>query len=353
MFIVILFNFQKSNNHPMKTLSILIIFFASVLSSRAQDSAIITTADNFLSTFDEKLKAKATFSYEDNERFNYNFVPMERKGISFRDMNAKQKEAAMKLLNVSLSEQGYSKAAGIMELEAILRSIEGRKTDDTYRDSLNYYFTIFGTPSARNSWGWRMEGHHISLNFSSVRGQIESSTPSFMGANPALVPTGKEKGKQVLKQETELGFMLINSLSKDQLTQAIFSATALPEIVTGNKRKAELLEPKGISFKLLSKDQQKMFLQLLDVYVGNYQLGFSKKLMKKIEEAGIENLSFAWAGSVKPGAGNYYRIQGPMLLIEYDNIQTNANHVHTTVRDLTNDFAEDILREHYTLEHKE
>jgi hypothetical protein len=121
--------------------------------------------------------------------------------------------------------------------------------------------------------------------------------------------------------------------------------------VSGNERHATVLEPQGISYAELNESQQRTFLLLLDVYVKNYQLGFSSKLMEKIKKAGIENLNFAWAGSMQPGAGHYYRIQGPMLLIEYDNTQTRANHVHTAVRDLTNDFAEDILREHYEKEH--
>jgi hypothetical protein len=308
-------------------------------------------AARFLSTLDDNLKSKAQYPYEDAERFNWWFVPRSRNGVSLHDLNAQQKEAAMALLKASLSTQGYQKASGILNLEAILRKVEGRTADDTYRDPLNYYFTLFGTPSPDQPWGWRIEGHHLSLNFSSVKGLMEAATPSFMGANPAVVPIGSERGKAVLRQETDLGFLLVNSLSADQLKTARFADKALPEIVSGNDRKAELLEPKGISYTSLSEDQKKTFLQLLDVYVKNYQLGFANKLMEKIKQAGIENLSFAWAGSLQPGAGHYYRIQGPMLLIEYDNTQTNANHVHTAVRDLTNDFAEDILREHYQKEH--
>ena len=126
---------------------------------------------------------------------------------------------------------------------------------------------------------------------------------------------------------------------------------ALPDIVSFNSRKAEPIAPVGISYRELSDTQKKMLLTLLDVYVNNYSLGFSKKLMAKIQKAGIENLSFAWAGSIKEGAAYYYRIQGPMLLIELDNTEINANHVHSVVRDLTNDFADDILKEHYQKEH--
>ena len=132
---------------------------------------------------------------------------------------------------------------------------------------------------------------------------------------------------------------------------ARFSDQAPAEIITGTDRKAKNIEPLGISYKALNEAQKKMFIQLLDVYMKNYEFGFSKTLMEKIKAAGFENLTFAWAGGLTPAIAQYYRIQGPMLLIEYDNIQNNANHVHTIVRDLTNDFAEDILREHYQKHH--
>jgi hypothetical protein len=325
------------------------IFLLCAIGAAAQDPDKLAAL--FLSTLSTELKAKAQYPFDSDERLNWNFVPTSRNGVSFHDFDSKQKAAALTLLKASLSEQGYQKATGIMALEKILRDIEKRGADDTYRDPQNYYFTIFGTPSTDKPWGWRIEGHHLALNFSSVSGAVGASTPSFMGANPGIVPRGASIGKQVLKQETDLGFVLINSLSTSQLRMARFSNLALPEIATGNNRTATQLEPKGIAFTEFSEDQKRTFMQLLDVYVKNYQLGFSKKLMDKIKAAGIENLSFAWAGSLQPGDGHYYRIQGPMLLIEYDNTQGNANHVHTVVRDLTNDFGEDILREHYEKEH--
>lgn len=333
----------------IQLLFITVIILTANVSAQTQEH--IVSANKFLSSLDDKLKEKAQYPYEDDERFNWWYIPRSRNGLPFRDMNAQQRAAAMALLKVSLSDQGYQKASGILALESILRDVEGRDANDTYRNAQNYYFTIFGTPAANTPWGWRIEGHHLSLNFSSVKGLIESATPSFMGANPAVVPQGPEKGKAVLRQETDLGFLLVNSLSSEQLKVAKLSDRAYPEILTSNDKKAEQPEPKGLPYTSLKDDQKKIFMQLLDVYVTNYQLGFSNKLMAKIRKAGIENLSFAWAGALQPGSGYYYRIQGPMLLIEYDNTQNNANHVHSVVRDLTNDFAEDILREHYQKEH--
>ncbi|MCK5468914.1 MAG: DUF3500 domain-containing protein, partial [Cyclobacteriaceae bacterium] len=167
-----------------------------------------------------------------------------------------------------------------------------------------------------------------------------------------IVNIEEQRGKEVLKLETDLGFKLVNSLTEDQLKTARFSDTAPREIITGTKTKVEVIEPKGISYTTLNENQKETFMKLLNVYIDNYELGFSKTLRDKIIKAGLENLYFAWAGGLKRGIGHYYRIQGPMLLIEYDNIQNNANHVHSVVRDLTNDFAEDILKEHYQREHK-
>ena len=319
--------------------------------AQGQNTPLAQKANHFLSLLDENQSAKARYEFGDEERYNWHFVPKERNGISFNDLNEKQREAALALLKASLSEQGYRKASDIMALENILREVENRPADDKYRDPLNYYVTIFGDPDEKNIWGWRLEGHHLSINFSGADGSIISSTPTFWGSNPAVVRSGRYSGRQVLKQETDLGFTLVNSFSTGQMKVAVFAEKAPSEIITGNQRKAELQEPKGLPFGDMNESQKKLFMQLLNVYVKNYQLGFSKRLMEKIEKAGMENLTFAWAGSLQPGAGHYYRIQGPMLLIEYDNTQNNANHVHTVVRDLANDFAEDILKEHYQKDH--
>jgi hypothetical protein len=320
------------------------------VNATAQDK-ICSAAKELMSKLSADQKGKTTFKDDDNERYNWNFVPTSRRGLSLRDMNDDQKKSLQSLLRTSLAEQGYTKANNITTLEGILREVEGRGGNDAYRDPGKYFVSVFGTPDCKGVWHWRLEGHHLSLNFSIIDGAMISSTPSFMGSNPAVVPSGSNKGLQILKEETEMGFALIQALNADQQKKAIFSPNALPEIVTGNDRRAKLIEPLGIPYRELNADQKKTFIRLLDVFIKNYELGFSSKLWDKIQKAGVDNLSFAWAGATTPGSGTYYRIQGPMLQIEYDNTQTNANHVHTAVRDLTNDFAEDILKTHYQKEH--
>ena len=312
-------------------------------------------ANAFLETLPDELEAKTVFAIDAEERYNFNFVPIVRKGPSFHDFNAAQRTAALELLKASLSEEGYNKSEEIMSLENILIEIEGNKRrmpdGSPMRDPLNYHFSIFGTPSPEDFWGWRFEGHHISLNFTSSDGKITSATPSFMGSNPGVVKHGQHKGKEVLRLETELGLGLINSLNAQQRAATIFSDTAPREIISGNKRKVEDIVQKGIAYAQLTERQKNLFLELLEVYIGNYVFEFSASFRAKIADAGYDNLHFAWAGATEKGLPHYYRIHGPMLLIEYDNIQNNANHVHTVIRDLTNDFAEDLLLEHYNQKH--
>ncbi len=336
----------------MKSATVTFLLFTATLLVHAQKNVVLTNTQNFLGTLTPELKSRAQYPFDDAERFNWNFVPIKRNGLTYYDFSDKQRASATVLLKSSLSEQGYQKAMAIVNLENILRVVEKQAPDSRFRDPLNYHFTVFGDPAEGKLWAWRFEGHHVALNFTSIGGEVVSSTPSFFGSNPGVVKEGESKGLEVLKEETKLGFDLINSLNTNQQATAIFSEKAPAEIISGNNRKAVPLTPDGINFQELSKEQQTLFLKLLDVYVKNYAFGFSKKLMDKIKNAGLENLHFAWAGSLVPGIANYYRIQGPMLLIEYDNTQNNANHVHTTVRDLKDDFAEDILREHYAKEHK-
>ena len=334
--------------------TILFIFLAiSTVQCTAQH--LSEKANDFLNTLSPELKSKTLFLLTDSERMNMNYVPIERKGPTFHDFNEKQKEAALNLLKASLSNQGYEKSQEIMQLENVLFMMENntakKPKGKTYRDPLNYHLCIFGKPSPNDFWGWRFEGHHVSLNFTSTNGKIVSSTPSFFGSNPAVVPIDEQKGKNVLKSETDLGFKLVNSLTPGQQKVATLSDVAPGDIITGNKRKVENIETSGIQYSSLTANQKKVFMALLNVYINNYELNFANSFMDKIKKAGLENLYFAWSGSLKPGAGYYYRIYGPVLLIEYDNTQNHANHIHTVVRDLTNDYGEDILREHYKTDH--
>jgi hypothetical protein len=306
-------------------------------------------ANVFLQSLSEKQKTKIQFGFTEEERYNWNYVPRSRKGLTLNEMSDQQIKSAFALLRTTLSDTGFSKTNSIIRLENVLREVENRPTNDTHRDPGNYSFSIFGNPATDAIWGWRLEGHHIAFNFSSEGNRLVSGTPGFLGSNPAVVLSGSEKGKYILKDEADLGFALLHSLNKEQAEKAIIGNEAPDEILTAASRHAMINDPKGILYNELNRSQQQMFLQLLSIYIHRYTRLFAEGMMKEIEEAGLNNLRFAWAGDQQPGIGHphYYRIQGPTLIIEYDNIQNNANHIHTVIRDLKNDFGGDELLKHY------
>lgn len=308
-------------------------------------------AQDFLAVLDTSTRRHACFPWEEEERFNWHFVPRARKGLALKDMTDAQRARAYALLKACLSSDGYRKATTIVETEYVLRALEGRGPDDEYRHPGKYYFSFFGEPAAGKPWGWRMEGHHLSLNFSAVTNTLVAGTPAFMGANPAIVPEGPHKGRQILKEESTLAFELLKTLNAAQLEKALVAERAPSDIITGNKRKAWLQDPPGLSYGQMKAAQQQMLKKLVAVYVDRYTKLMADLLWKDIGAAGWEQLHFAWAGGKSWGTGHYYRIQGPTFIIEYDNTQNSANHVHTTFRDLKNDFGEDMLLQHYRQAH--
>jgi len=335
-----------------------IIFLTSFLfffSGNIKSQGSVEKANHFISLINESQKLNTLFPFDGEERYNYHFVPFERKGITFNEMNADQKTAAFDLLKTCLSEAAYKKTKEIMQLENVLIELEKRKPDDHFRDPGNYHISIFGIPSAKTIWGWRFEGHHISFNFSFDKKNLSSGTPAFLGTNPAIVLSGSKTGTQVLKDETERGFALLNSLSKTQLQKTIIDTVAYKDILSFDKRNAMLGDPAGIKYSDLNKSQQALLLQLVSAYVHRFTTLFADKMLKEIQQAGLDKLWFAWAGHTKAemgnGNGSYYRIQGPTILIEYDNTQNNSNHIHSVLRDLKHDFGGDDLLEHYKNDH--
>ena len=322
--------------------------------SQSQTDDMSRAAANFIQLLQPKQMAQAVYPFDTTERYIWGYVPKtDRKGLSINEMNEQQKTAAFSLMKVALSKEAYTKARAVMQLEVVLKALENRAADDHYRDTGKYFFTIFGTPDGKHVWGWRLDGHHLSFNFSSDQKKIVAGTPGFIGSNPAVVLSGPEKGKEILHDETSLGLSLVNSLNEKQLIAAVISAEAPADILTTDKRVAVINDKKGLTYADMKPGQQKAFMQLLSLYIRRYTHLFAEAMMADIEKAGTKNLVFSWAGSMEDGPGHpkYYRIQGPTIIIEYDNTQNNANHVHTVVRDLKNDFGGDVLLEHYRRGH--
>jgi hypothetical protein len=304
------------------------------------------SANKFLASLTPEQKAKASFEFGDGQRFDWHFVPRDRKGVPLKDLDEKQRGLAMEFMKSGLGASGYQKATTIISLESILAQLEGPNRRFP-RDPQLYYFSIFGTPSANAPWGWRVEGHHISLQFTVVKGELVSNTPLFFGANPAEVREGERKGLRALANEEDKGRALIMALDEKQRAIAIFDKTAPGDIISMNKRKADPLKPEGVVAGQLNKQQKALLEKLLDEYLSRMPQDIADERWKKLRAAGFEKIYFAWAGGVNKGDPHYYRIQGPTFLVEYDDTQNNANHIHSVWRDFNGDFGEDLLREHY------
>ncbi len=245
-----------------------------------------------------------------------------------------------------------------MDLENVLRVLESRPPNDTRRDPENYAFLVYGDPSAKDPWGWRMEGHHVSIHYTTVGDHI-SFTPSFLGSNPGHVLLDvPQKGVRVLGEEEDMGYKLLNALDASQKEKVVLAEKSPYEIFSVNQRQVTGLDKarfEGVAMKDMSVDQQKIFKDLIVLYLDRYHVTLKNQQMKQLEKAGMDNLYFAWMGDaelkMEKGAGHYYRIHGPTILIEFDNTQNDANHIHTVVRDLTDDFSEDLLKAHYAKSH--
>ncbi len=316
------------------------------------DDHLLQAAQAYLNALDTSQKEQTTYPLMDDERYNWHFIPRVRQGLAVKDMNQQQKEAAFALMRASLSERGYEKAQQVRELEAVLRGVEGREPGDTYRDPLNYYFTVFGKPAEDEAWGWRFEGHHISLNFSSVSDEIVSVTPTFFGANPAKVPSGPRKGWRILAPEEDMGRALVQSLSEEQQQAVLIAEEAYPDIITGTDKAAKIGSPEGVSYSQMNSQQQEQLMSLIRLYYDVHKPSIAQDAMQRMKTAGLENIYFAWAGSYVVGDKHYYRIHGPSFVIEFDNTQNDGNHTHTVIRDLDKDFGGDILSRHYEEAHK-
>ncbi|AWV97926.1 DUF3500 domain-containing protein [Arcticibacterium luteifluviistationis] len=335
---------------------ILVLLIVSMSTSFAQKNAnadILKASEIFLASLSSELKSEAQFEFESPERKTWFYTPVPRKGLDYRKLSDQQKLLAKNILKASLSKTGYETALAIMQLEAVLKVLEKLPEANDHRDPEKYYFSFFGTPDQNETWAWRIEGHHLSLNYSSENGKIDSATPLFFGTNPAYVPANMPlpEGTMVLKDETGMGLAFLASLNKEQHDKAKVNDKAPYDVVTSNKALAQIKQNEGLSFNQMTKPQQVELMKIISHHIKRSPNGFANELMQKTEQAGLENLHFVWMGGEKWGEGHYYRIHNPVLLIEYDCTQNNNNHVHSVVRDLTNDWGEDVIANHIKNDH--
>lgn len=313
--------------------------------SGSDTSALAGTARTFLSTLSDRQRAVATFPFDDPERTRWAYVPQRRTGIPLQAMDAEQRAAAFELLGTGLSERGTGLARGIIELEGTLRELEGLW--GLRRDPELYYLSLFAGPGGPHPWGWSFEGHHLSVNVTDLGPHGQIVAPLFMGANPARVPSGPQEGTRLLAAEEDLAFELLHMLDLRQRARATIAARTSGDILTRNDPVVGPMAFAGLPAAEMTIAQQRQLRRLLELYAGRMADSSASRQLQRIEEAGFERLHFAWAGAHQPREPHYYRIHGPTVLVEYDNTQSGANHIHTVWRDLENDFGGDLLRRHY------
>jgi len=305
-------------------------------------------AEKFLGTLNDRQKEKTVYDFDSKERTNWFFVPLQtrdrkptRKGLPLEEMTAEQKAAALELLRAGTTAKSYTTATTIMSLESILRDLE--KGGAMVRNPGWYFFTVFGTPSKTGKWGWRVEGHHLSLNFTLDKGKIVSATPSFFGANPATIKQGPRKGYQTLPEAEQLAKDLFDALDEDQKKVAL-QDKQFPEIEQG-KAKPNVGEPKGLPASKLNDKQKAVLLKLVRSYADRMPEEVARLEMDRVEKAGTDKIHFAFAQEAdKPGKPHTYRVQGPSFVIEFLNVQGDsggnpANHIHSAWRNLQGDFG--------------
>ena len=320
--------------------------------ARRAAAAMTDAATKFLGGLTPEQRQQTTFPLDTEERVRWNFIPnnmFPRKGLPIKEMTEPQRKLAHDLLRAGLGQKGYLTTTSIMELETILHAIEnsGGRKGNNIRDPELYFFTVFGTPSPKTPWGWRVEGHHVSLHFSIANNAAVASTPSFFGTNPAEVrEDGPKKGLRILGPMEDSARALLESLDEDQKKTALIADVAPTEILTKTELKFDPLAPAGIAAAALKPAQRDLLTKIIESYTAQMADDIGAERLAKIKQAGLEKISFAWAGPLDRGKQHYYRIQGPTFLVEYDNSQNQGNHVHSVWRDFNGDFGRDLLREH-------
>jgi hypothetical protein len=334
-------------------------------------TAISAAAQAFLTSLTPEERQRATFPLVSDEWTRWHFIPVtqfERHGLPLKAMTDAQRQLARRLLEVSVSQSGYQTATGIMALENVLGALEDQQRAVTAaeaaapaaagrgrgagaavipRDPTAYFFSIFGDPKATAGWGWRVEGHHVSLHFAVDNGKMQvTSTPLFFGTNPARVPAGPQEGLRILGPQEDAGRALVASLDDAEKAVAIYVPNPPGDIATANNVNITPLTPTGLAASAMTPAQRELLSKLIETYSSAMLPEVAADRMAKMRAAGMEKITFAWAGSTEKGQRYYYRVQGPTFLIEHNNTQNNGNHIHSVWRDFNGDFGRDLLAEH-------
>ena len=330
-------------------------FIPKIIPASETAEKMETACTRFLDSLTSGLRRRVLFDFGDGERQRWCYLPREmfdRKGLFLKEMNAKQRVTAFQLLASGLSNMGYDKASAIMKLEKTLGALESDLGAAHFvRDPQFYVFSVFGEPSRRSPWGWRFEGHHVSLNFTVVSRERVVPTPFFFGSNPAEVLSGPQKGLVILKDEQELARELLSRLDRRQTSQAVINKLAPADIITGSRPRVELDAAQGIAVESMTADQRRLVDRLIHTYIDRLPEELAGMEINKLRASGLNDIHFAWAGAKDPGKPHYYRLHAPFFLVEYDNTQNDANHIHCVWRHPQDDFGFDLLKSHHEESH--
>jgi hypothetical protein len=340
----------------LRTLAVVaaVIGFCSfALVGRPADTAaakMAGAAKTFLGTLDAGQKQKASFAFDDKKRLAWFFTPQQNKerqftriGVRFEEMNAEQKAAALALLKSGVSKSGYEQATTIMSLEGLLKDLENDK-GAMVRNTGWYFISVFGEPSNTGAWGWRFEGHHMSLNYTLDKGEVVTATPMMFGANPAEVKAGERKGLRTLPAVEDHARALIKSLTDEQNKAAKQPMDEKKAEIKENNPRADVGEPVGIPSSKLTADQRDTLMKLLQAYADRMPEDLATTEMKRAKGTDPEKLFFAYSGSPVPGEPYTYRVYAPEFVVEFLNVQADsaknpANHIHSAWRRLPADFG--------------
>ncbi len=302
--------------------------------------AMAKAATTFRGLLNDELKKKLSYSFDDPERVNWHFIPRERNGVVLWDLEGESRAAADELVKSGLSAAGYLTTLQIRSLEEVLYLFEGGEEEfrRQRRHTHKYHITIFGEPAAKGTWGWRFEGHHLSLNFVIRDGVIVSSTPEMLGTNPALIDAGPGRSLRVLGTREDLARSILLACNDSQKKAMWISSEAPDEIRGPGEAQPVVAEAVGLRYADMSPDQQKLFRELIGEYVKGMPAQVVRDRMQAIEKSGMAEIRMGWWGDAEPNKRHHYVIQGSSFVIEYNNTQNSANHVHSIWRNLAGDF---------------
>jgi hypothetical protein len=311
--------------------------------------SMVSAADELVQSLSPEQKTKALLDFDSKERTNWFFTPRQdaskkatRKGLPLEEMTEGQKKIAKDLVRAGTSASGAKQALTIMSLEAILRELEAPRGGAMVRDPQWYFFSIFGTPAKTGKWGWRVEGHHLSLNFVVDGGEVKAATPAFFGANPATVKSGERKGLRTLPEAEDFARELFKALDAEQKKLA-YREKPFPEPQERSARPA-VGPPQGIPAAKLTDAQRALLMKLVESYAQRMPEEVATAELQQVRDAGVDKIHFAYTGGSEPGQGHTYRVQGPTFVIEFLNMQADsannpANHIHSVWRRLVGDFG--------------